>query len=128
MNKILTFLFIILSIAGKNVFAAAYQQDSNIAISDSFALKGSYFSTKDTASGESFSETMKSKLIEKEQVIPRNYQFKLNITSILRGLLGMFVLILIAFILSCSSSITGSRCRISVKTLSYRLIDSSLSF
>ena len=100
MNKILTFLFIVLLIAGKNVFAVAYQQDINTAISDSLALKDSHFSAKDTASGESPSETMKSKLIEKEQIIPRNYQFKLNITSILRGLLGMFVLILIAFIFS----------------------------
>ncbi len=100
MNKILTFLFIVLLIAGKNVFAVAYQQDSNTAISDSLALKDSHFFAKDTASGESPAETMKSKLIEKEQIIPRNYQFKLNITSILRGLLGMFVLILIAFIFS----------------------------
>jgi CNT family concentrative nucleoside transporter len=100
MNKILTFLFIVLLIAGKNVFAVAYQQDSNTTISDSLALKDSHFSAKDYASGESPAETMKSKLIEKEQIIPRNYQFKLNITSILRGLLGMFVLILIAFIFS----------------------------
>jgi CNT family concentrative nucleoside transporter len=103
MNKVLILIFIVLSIHCRNVFPAVYQPDSNIANGDSMNLMDATSSDEDTAFEESAAVIMKSKLIdENEQVIPRNYQFNLDITSILKGLAGMAVLIFIAFIFSAN--------------------------
>jgi CNT family concentrative nucleoside transporter len=100
MNKILISIFVILLMPGKEAFAGTCQQDTDTSITDSLLIQDKIFSARDTAMAMSYPETMQSKLIDKEQIIPRNYQFKFNITSILRGLMGMIVLILIAFLFS----------------------------
>jgi CNT family concentrative nucleoside transporter len=101
MNRILILFFIILLVLNRSVFAANYQPDSSVANKDSIGLMDTTSSGQDTMYGESPSSIMKSKLIdENKQVIPRNYQFNFNIINILRGLLGMLVLVFIAFLFS----------------------------
>jgi len=99
MNKILI-LFIIL-FWFPDAFANAYNPFSHSAGIDSININNAASVEEDSSLMESADAVMKSKLIdEKEQVIPRSYQFHFNIVSILRGLGGMAVLILIAFIFS----------------------------
>jgi CNT family concentrative nucleoside transporter len=101
MNKILILFFVVLLIYSRNVSAISYQPDSNIADDDSISLSDVNSADEDTVSGKSPAVVMKSKLIdENKQIIPRSYQFDLNITSILKGLAGMAFLILIAFLFS----------------------------
>lgn len=116
MNKILIFILIILLMPGKRAFADTYQQDTNTTVGDSLLIQDKIVSTKDAAAAVSYPETMQSKLIDKEQIIPRNYQFKFNITGILRGLMGMIVLILIAFLFSTDR-----------KAISWKLVGISLT-
>ena len=90
MNKIHILLLIIFLFP--NAFANANSSLSHSAVTDSISINNS---------PPSADVVMKSKLIdEKKQIIPRNYQFHFNLTSILRGLAGMAVLIFIAFIFS----------------------------
>ena len=100
MKKILIFFSFILLLSVKVTNAAGYQQDNNTAISDSILPGEITVSGNEATTARSYSETMQSKLIDKEQIIPRNYQFKFNLTSILKGLMGMIVLVFIAFIFS----------------------------
>jgi CNT family concentrative nucleoside transporter len=101
MKKILILFFIVLLVQSRNVIAISYQPDSNIANDDSISLPDVISSDEDAVSGESPAVIMKSKFFdENKQVIPRNYQFDLNIKSIIRGLAGMAVLIFIAFLFS----------------------------
>jgi CNT family concentrative nucleoside transporter len=101
MNRILILFFIILLVLNRNVFANTYQQDSSTANLDSISLTDTTFLEEGTNTGESPSVIMKSKLIdENKQIIPRSHQFSFNIINILRGLLGMLVLVFIAFLFS----------------------------
>lgn len=101
MNKVLILFFIVLLVHCRNVYADAYQPDSSIVNADSINLLDTASSDEDAIYGESPAVIMKSKFIdENKQVIPRDYQFKFNIISILRGLAGMAVLIFIAFLFS----------------------------
>jgi len=76
MNKIHILLLIIFLFP--NAFANANSSLSHSAVTDSISINNS---------PPSADVVMKSKLIdEKKQVIPRNYQFHFNLTSILRGL------------------------------------------
>jgi concentrative nucleoside transporter, CNT family len=92
MNKILMLFFILFLLP--NTFGNSADNDS-VSLNDAASIE------KDSSFIGSADEIMKSKLIdEKKQVIPRSYQFHFDITSILRGLGGMAVLIFIAFIFS----------------------------
>lgn len=101
MNKILLFFFILLLLQGQDAFANTLNNFSNSAEIDSISISNSPLLAEDSSVEESADEVMKLKFIdEKQQVIPRSYQFHFNFFSILRGLAGMAVLILIAFIFS----------------------------
>jgi CNT family concentrative nucleoside transporter len=100
MKKILILFFIILLMSGKEAIAVTCQQDNNTIVSDSLLIKDTVVSSNNAAAAVSYPQTMQSKLIENKQIIPRNYQFKFNITSILKGLMGMIILVLIAFLFS----------------------------
>jgi CNT family concentrative nucleoside transporter len=103
MNRILILAFLVLLIHGWNVFAHAFQSDSTLANGKSMILTDTNIVEKDTSAEKTPASVMKSKLIiGKEQVIPRTYQYQFNITSILRGLAGMAILILIAFLFSAN--------------------------
>jgi CNT family concentrative nucleoside transporter len=100
MKRILILFFIILLLPGNEAAAANSQQDKNTLVSDSLLIKDSIISSNDSAAALSYQQAMQSKLIENKQIIPRNNQFKFNITGILKGLMGMVVLVLIAFLFS----------------------------
>jgi len=101
MNKILSLFFILLLFYSWDASANAYHSFGNSPEFDSISINSSSSLVKDSSFDESADAVMKLKLIdEKKQVIPRSYQFHFNIKSILRGLGGMAVLILIAFIFS----------------------------
>jgi CNT family concentrative nucleoside transporter len=100
MKRILILFFIILLLPGNEVAAVNSRQDKNTLVSDSLLIEDSIIFSNDSATAMSYPQAMQSKLIENKQIIPRNYQFNFNITSILKGLLGMVVLVLIAFLFS----------------------------
>ena len=101
MNKILSLFFILLLFYSWDASANACHSFGNSPEIDSISINSSSSLVKDSSFDESTDAVMKLKLIdEKKQVIPRSYQFHFNIKSILRGLGGMAVLILIAFIFS----------------------------
>ena len=93
MNRFLVLLLInIFCILPLN--AAVYQNDS-------FLVQPDSIHTVDTSEVSQISDTVKSGLLgESGQVIPREQTFDFNLVRLLRGLLGMAVLILIAFIFS----------------------------
>jgi len=90
MNRFLVLLLInIFCILPLN--AAVYQNDS-------FLVQPDSIHTVDTSEVSQISDTVKSGLLgESGQVIPREQTFDFNLVRLLRGLLGMAVLILIAF-------------------------------
>jgi CNT family concentrative nucleoside transporter len=101
MNKILIFFLILFLQLSPKAFSNAYNSFRHSADHDSISLHNAPATITDSSVEESPDEVMRSKLIdEKKQVIPRSYQFHFNIISILRGLAGMAVLILIAFVFS----------------------------
>jgi nucleoside permease NupC len=101
MNKTLTFFFILFLLLSPKAFSNVYNPFRNSTGHDSVSINDGPATITDSSAEESPDEVMRSKLIdEKKQIIPRSYQFHFNITSILRGLAGMAVLILIAFIFS----------------------------
>jgi CNT family concentrative nucleoside transporter len=101
MNKILTLLCVLLMLSTSSAFSDAHDLFHLLTAEDSLKSDKNLSVSLDSSLEKATDKVMQPKLIDdKQQVIPRNYQFHFNIRSILRGLAGMAVLIIIAFVFS----------------------------
>lgn len=101
MDKILYLFLVLFLLHSSTAFLYAHDPLHQQTVQDSLKSYNSLATSEDSLPEKSADEVMKSNLIDdKNQVIPRSYQFHFDIKSILRGLGGMAVLILIAFVFS----------------------------
>jgi len=101
MKKILTFLVLILMIFCNGLFATSHTAENAILSQDSLTNSPDQGLQKDTTGMDDLASAMKSKLLdETNQVVPRTFHFSFNIIRILRGIAGMIILVLIAYLFS----------------------------
>ncbi len=101
MKKNISCLLLIFLFSCNNLFASSPISDTVSFTGDSLSNISDHFLLSDAAESADTGSMMKSKLLDdKNQVIPRTSKFSFNLIRILRGLAGMIVLVLIAFLFS----------------------------
>lgn len=101
MKKIVTCLLLILLFFCNDLLATSYISDTILLARDSISNSADHTLQNDITGSGDMGTTMKSKLPDElNQVVPGTTNYSFNIIRILRGIAGMIVLVLIAYLFS----------------------------